>query len=268
MTFKLNKNGNYFVLDSKVNHLSEFIAAVDKAEDLLDKEATADVWFRGHSQQSFKLIPSIFRNTNRYEPTYEYSEITQFIHKARAFTNGEKEHDNMWDWLITAQHHGMSTRLLDWSEGALIALYFSIENPNSISPCVWVLNPYRLNFESRGREIIYHTDNVTKDDEDTQTLDEYKVGSSALPTTPIAITPPYIDIRLKAQKGCFTLHGKNKTSIHSLSKNAEKPFLARIDISKSAINRIRWQLDVIGINTSDIYPDLSGLAKEIMWQNL
>jgi hypothetical protein len=44
-----HKNGNYYVLDSKVNSLSEFIAAVDKAENLLDKATTADAWFRTHS---------------------------------------------------------------------------------------------------------------------------------------------------------------------------------------------------------------------------
>jgi hypothetical protein len=75
-------------------------------------------------------------------------------------------------------------------------------------------------------------------------------------------------MRLRAQKGCFTLHGKNKNSIHALSHKAKNPFLVRIDISKTAIRRIRWQLNVIGINTSDIFPDLSGLAREKMWRNL
>jgi len=266
MAFKLNKTGNYFVTKLKVKNLSEFVEAVDQAEDLIDDDQTADVWFRGQPKTTYKLIPSVFRNNHRYNSKNESSELTQFIHKARAFLNGGREHENMWDWLITAQHHGMETRLLDWSEGALIALYFAIEKKDNQSPCVWVLNPYSLNEESLGKALVYYTDSVTMDKEDKDTLEYYKVGSPKIPNSPIAITPPYIDIRLRAQKGCFTLHGRNKNSIHALSYKANKPFLARIDISRTAIKRIRWQLNVIGINTSDIYPDLSGLAKEKMWR--
>jgi hypothetical protein len=97
MTFKLNKTRNYYVSKSKIKNLSEFVEAVDKAETLIDDNESADVWFRGHAKTSYKLIPSIFRNNSSYNPSNESDEVTQFIHKARAFLNGGREHESMWD---------------------------------------------------------------------------------------------------------------------------------------------------------------------------
>ncbi|OKY27194.1 FRG domain-containing protein [Thalassotalea sp. PP2-459] len=266
MKFILNKTQNIFHNKEKVKSLSEFVEAIDKAEDLIDDDGITDVWFRGNSQISYKLVPNQFRTPCKYSPEDESSSLTQFIHKAKAFINGGREHSSMWDWIIAAQHYGMSTRLLDWSEGALIALFFSIENKESRSPCVWVLNPFKLNELSTGKELIYYTDKITRDGDDKQILAKYKLGSKFLPKHPIAIFPPYIDARLKSQKGCFTIHGKNKLAIHELNKTSKVPFLVRIDINPNSIKRIRWQLSVIGINTSDIYPDLPGLAQQQMWK--
>jgi hypothetical protein len=266
--FKLDKNGNFHKTTKKVKSLSEFVEAVTKAETLIDNNGSSEVWFRGASKQSHKLVPSLYRNDRKYDPDSEYESITEFINKARAFLNGSKEHDNMWDWLITCQHYGMATRLLDWTESALIALLFAIENVESAnSPCVWILNPYLFNEESNGYPRVYYTDPVTKADDDYLALERYKVGSVMLPPNPIAILPPYIDRRLKAQKGCFTLHGTNKNAIHKLNKKTNNPFLARIEINKLFIKTIRWQLNLMGINTNDIYPDLGGLAKRINWRH-
>ena len=51
-----------------------------------------------------------------------------------------REHTDQW--LFLARHAGLPTRLLDWSEGALIALHFALKDPN---PVVWMLNPLDLN---------------------------------------------------------------------------------------------------------------------------
>jgi hypothetical protein len=263
----LNEKDNSYRLDKKINDLSEYTEAIRVAESKIDDDSSDYVWFRGMSSQSFKLIPSQCREKNwKHDALLENDLISEFIHKGRALIKGNSNKNSTWDWLHVCQHYGIPTRLLDWSESALVALYFAIEDPKATSPCVWVFNPMQFNKASTEQEFIFFSDQLTRDEDDNNYLEKYKFGSKELPKNPIAFFPPHVDERIRAQKGCFTIHGSNKHAIHELNRKTENPFLVRIEISKSAVEHIRWQLNVLGINTSDIFPDLSGLAKELRWK--
>lgn len=103
--------------DRKVSTVSEFAVALAETEP----SPKVTRWFRGQSKSSWRLEPSLARS-----PTWlskEAALIKRFRQNATAMIQARPADD--WEWLFLMQHHGLPTRLLDWSENPLVALYFA-----------------------------------------------------------------------------------------------------------------------------------------------
>src|SRR5271166_5433292 len=129
-----------------------------KAEERLkDWEASKPFWkpwFRGHEKANWKLRPKLFRDTEcKVEDLFEFEEELRAEFKRRGSQLAEgltlPAYQDDWGWYSLMQHYGAPTRLLDWSDGALIALYFAVrdrpKDKNQDGACIWMLDPYRLN---------------------------------------------------------------------------------------------------------------------------
>ena len=100
-----------------------------------------NVLFRGHTNCSWLLEPKIARLKlrNRFRLPGAESELLRDF-KRQALQYLARDLQNDWDWLALAQHHGLPTRLLDWTTNALVALWFAVEQPpeEDANGAVWM----------------------------------------------------------------------------------------------------------------------------------
>ena len=255
-----------------ISSLSEYLQYVEVAYHYFHSE----IWFRGHAKSTFPLIPGVYRNdfTLLDDTDYPWEFYYDYIRRASAL--GVSGDPSEWNWYYTMQHHGLPTRLLDWTEGSLIALYFAVRdllhsvNDSTTAlqtPCVWVLEPYALNMVTQADmgdqidNIVYDTDELAQSDDWRTTLNY--VGNSKLPRLPIAIRPPYFLDRLAVQRSVFTVHGSLKDGLKVAHRSSDEKFLIRLRIRTGAAFEILSELALAGISETTFFPDLEGLAREM-----
>lgn len=226
-----------------------------------------ELWFRGQTTEA-DLIPGIYRKAIwKYDSDKAKSLADEFIHKAKIYYD-KKLPASKWEWYHLMQHYGLPTRLLDWTEGYLIALYFAVRNTmEPLSPCVWVIDPYLLNKLSTDKTVIYYTDKETQDESD-KVINKYIEQENTLPLYPAAFYPPYIDERLKTQKSCFTVHGKYLDGFKKLHARDSSFKIYKLRINKNEACLIKEDLHTAGISESTLFPDLEGFARELKFRHL
>jgi hypothetical protein len=185
------------------------------------------------------------------------------------------------EWLSLMQHSGLPTRLLDWTDGALIALFFaiyemdSIKNPDELHPIVWMLNPIVLNMHEKSINkkelplswIGYNHEKPSEPACPLNIKGAFEKDSEGV-EYPVALLPQHIHKRVSAQRSCFTIHGKRKEGIDSLYKNDtlfSHNYLIKyeIDIEIEDRENMLRALQLLGISYSTLFPDLDGLSKDL-----
>ena len=211
-------------------------------------------FYRGHRNQNYALIPSIFRKP--LDRDLENNLYCQSVVKGRElFANSRSS----WETLAICQHFGIPTRLLDWTESFAIALFFALgekrKNPVASGAHIWVLNPFRLNeahFAAR-RVVTIGLDPFpdylncfVKDD-----VTEWPYRS------PVFVEIPWATSRMRAQGGYFTVHQDAKP----LDLTASRECLARLEIPDIVIPDACKFLELSGVNEFSVYPDLHGFGE-------
>lgn len=224
------------------------------------------LWFRGLSHASYDLIPRIYRkNVWKYNVEDANEIYTEFLRRAKPFIKTQGEYSR-WEWYQIMQHYGVPTRLLDWTEGAMIALFFALRDVNHVGvPCVWVLDPWWLNRVSSNNDALYYTSASYQEEIDKKALPHWEDDTN-LPDYPVAVLPSHIDVRITSQKSVFTIHGKKENGFLELSREHDKDArIIKLRINGRNAKTIRKQLETLGITETALFPDLEGLAREIKW---
>jgi hypothetical protein len=210
-------------------------------------------FFRGHPSTAYQLLPGLFRRMD-HGPYADYDEENfyyEFRARAGALLNPGL---SSWDVLFLMQHHGVPTRLLDWTESFSTALHFALENATGDAD-VWMLDPYLLNTRLLNNGEIL--------DVEADILGEYfdlfvKKPREKQPAWQTAAIYPRRQIaRLASQHGLFTLH----VARQPLEDVGSAEWLTRFHVHAGAVGEARRFLSVMGVNDFSLFPDLDGLGR-------
>jgi len=261
---KYKKTEGYFTNVNKIESLHQFIEEVEGIRKDWDLEP-GDIWFRGVYKETYKLIPSIYRRKVwKYDSGVEADTFSEFIRRAKSSIKINRDLSN-WEWYQLMQHHGFPTRLLDWTEGATIALYFAVNNFDFVkSPCIWILDPYWLNLISVEEDEVFYTD--PEGEKEKAIVNAYIEDRKDLPDLPLAIVPPYIDERIVSQKSCFTIHGRKHHGFKKITNDEKSPRLIKLRVESEFKKNIKDALITSGVTESTLFPDLEGIARELKYE--
>jgi FRG domain len=218
-------------------------------------------WFRGEPRSLTPLLPTLYREGLA---AFENPLLQMFRSRASGYHDVVPDVERTDQWLFLARHAGLPTRLLDWTEGALIGLHFALQEKE---PVIWMLNPLELNelagvrqSADRMREFpvtwVEHggKNPAFENINGAWVLDQRGVE------LPVAVYPTYIHARLRPQRSCFTVHGKRKQGLDTLVPDRIlKSYAIDPDCRASMLNELR----TLGVTDSVVFPDLDGLAKEL-----
>lgn len=220
-------------------------------------------WFRGQADHTWKLLPSLARPPYKVEG--EQALIKRFKQNAYSILNPAPT--EAWNWLFLMQHHGAPTRLLDWSENPLVALYFAVTNPEhaGVDGRVWCLDPVGLNKAAfiqptASGELPFF--GVDEDLMKYRTEDIDRGGAPSKP--PVAALAPRYFPRLTAQSGVFTVTHRDQIPVEGAHGGAHVGY---ITIPSGAKEALRKDLAVLGITRLTLFPELDAVAeyaKEVM----
>src|SRR5262252_5896073 len=157
-----------------IRNLSQYLAAIKEV-------GSETVVYRGQRSAGWPLRPGLWRAQPRIPGTHEFVEgnlLREFKERVRLLLPQLPQSE--WEWLALAQHHGLLTRLLDWTGNPLVALFFAVEKAADEDSAVWCACP-------------------------TMSIDLERLSPFLIDDVRVVLLA-HVSSRITVQKGAFTVH--------------------------------------------------------------
>jgi hypothetical protein len=241
-----------------------------------------ELWFRGEKRDygDTRLRPALYRppKDRSLRATKELLEIEDDLFEKFQHSSGQLSDTGFvddFDAYMLMQHHGGPTRLLDWSDGSLMALHFALRDKpgDAGDSIVYVLEPYRLMDkldalpETTMAEEQWEKYAESDEDADDDVSSLYiptgaRDSELELPRVPLLLNFPHLTRRVAAQRSQFIVFGSQPTWLADEAERKDSA-IRTIIIDGSKARMIRSELRECGVTESVIFPDLDGLGREL-----
>jgi FRG domain len=258
--------------EESISSYKDFIAFTEDHRARLDRP----LWFRGCGKKIYELTPSLYRHryTRNIEDFMKLEETLIQRFQQRSIPFNTREMRDSWEWLFLMQHYGIPTRLLDWTESPLTALFFAVTaspyklNANqtygfSSDAAVWILSPDDWNKKSV--DLASFPGRILSTNDSNLNAYEPIGDCGVMKDFPLAIFGSHNSQRIVAQRGVFVVFGKDTNSMEKIYRNNDFPedCLYKIILKKSDLPDLLDAIRRNGITDSVVFPDLDGLSREI-----
>jgi hypothetical protein len=224
-----------------------------------DGRAHSSLVFRGLARSTYSNVSSLARLGEHFPPLERH-----LIRNFRKYAHRERPGPTVWDWLSLAQHHGLPTRLLDWTFSPFVAAHFATATSPGMEAIVWAVDvaaahdllpdPLRETLRAEGAT-VFTTELLADRAPSIETLDALSRDE------PFALffEPPSLDDRIVNQSAVLSVMSGSQS--HMDAWLDEHPDLWHAwRIPARAKIEIRERLDQGNVTERVLMPGLDGLA--------
>ena len=248
-----------------IESLEAYISLIER----LRANRGGDLWYRGCGKVTHTLKSSLYRHkqskTIEDLMLLEKNLIARFQQRSIPFHS--RALTDPWEWLFLMQHYGVPTRLLDWSESPLMALFFAVTLAHhkldsrgqpvfNGDAAIWLLDPGQWN--KRAVDLLSFTGSILTTDDPNANAYKPVVDINTMKQFPIALYGAHNSQRIVAQRGVFVCFGKDTRPMEVSYEREHFPAecLMKVVIRKDRLPHMYEALRRHGITDSVVFPDL------------
>jgi hypothetical protein len=222
----------------------------------------AQVAFRGLSDAGYPMTTSLMRLGHGYERLERH-----LLRNFRKYAHRDAvPRDSMWNWLTLAQHHGLPTRLMDWTFSPYIAMHFATADLDAftLDAAIWAVDYVKVHaalpVKMRGELAAEGADLFTVEMLERVAPSMDALGSIGEEPFLLFLEPPSLDDRVVNQYALLSVLSSPTVAV-DVWLQAHPAYATKFVIPAGLKWEIRDKLDQANVTERVLFPGLDGLSR-------